>query len=322
MNASSTHDTKRGEDNRLRINLISLFADAWIKCVGAWEQENLPLVKTRHQRRSPSRNHEYLIYQALVGAWPGNGKADPDFRERFSAYLTKALREGDQETHWHAPDLEYEEDCHSFVDGILSPQHSFLTSFLPFVQKIIGQAAVFSLGQTLLKLTAPGIPDIYQGAELWDLSLVDPDNRRPVDFDRRREILDAILAKERKEAPASELSAYILSHRTSGAQKLWLIRQTLQFRKAHPDLFIHGEYLPVSAGPEVIAYRRRYQDQQILVVVTLPSTATAMPVSGIANIRGRWKNLLTGEKYNLQDSLDSQALLRSFPVALLFRENN
>ncbi|MFI5194602.1 MAG: malto-oligosyltrehalose synthase, partial [Chitinophagales bacterium] len=192
MNASSTHDTKRGEGNRLRINLISLYAAEWTGLVEKWKTLNQPFIKMQNERRSPSANDEYLIYQALTGVLPEDGEAGPEFQKRFSAYLTKAMREENQETQWEEPDAGYEKNTLDFVAAILSPEHVFLSAFLPFLKKIIFRAADYALSETLLKLTAPGIPDIYQGAELWDLSLVDPDNRLPVDFDKRKKMLDAI----------------------------------------------------------------------------------------------------------------------------------
>ncbi|MDP4249586.1 MAG: malto-oligosyltrehalose synthase [Bacteroidota bacterium] len=318
MNASSTHDGKRGEDNRLRINLISLYADEWMGLIEKWKKLNQSFIKIFRNRRSPSSNDEYLIYQALVGVMPGDGRTSREFRERFAAYLIKAMREEKRETQWEEPDLAYEKDCLDFVHAILSPDHGFLSAFMPLVKKVITRAEVFSLSQTLLKLTAPGIPDIYQGAELWDISLVDPDNRLPVDFDKRKKFLDNIISKEKE----STVLEYASKYQASGVQKIFLIRKLLQFRRSSAELFNKGQYLPVAGTPSLLAYIRKYRDQQLLIVVPLPSTDTAMDVSGISGIRGRWKSLFSNQSVTLEDSIDAGTLLKEFPVAALILQND
>jgi (1->4)-alpha-D-glucan 1-alpha-D-glucosylmutase len=319
LNASSTHDTKRGEDNRLRISLISLLADEWISLVDKWRQINQTGISRQNNQRSPSLNDEYLIYQALVGAIPEDGRISIRFRKRFNAYLTKALREEKNETNWEMPNAEYERGCHDFVNHILSPEEHFLASFLPFVNKILEKAAVYSLSQALLKLTAPGIPDIYQGAELWDLSLVDPDNRLPVDFEKRKDLLGEIMSKEDNTAAVLN---FLKAQQVSGAQKLFLIRKLLQFRKKFPDLFSKGQYLPVIGSDNLIGYIRRKEDLRLLILAPLPSGNTAMHFSGISALRGRWTNIFTGRQIELDDSINVQQILNEFPVAALIFEND
>jgi (1->4)-alpha-D-glucan 1-alpha-D-glucosylmutase len=317
LNASTTHDTKRGEDNRLRINLITLYADEWINLVEQWNLLNQPFISIYDHKRSPSANDEYLIYQALLGAIPEDLRINMAFRKRFGVYLTKTLREEKQETHWEKPNEVYEKECHDFLNHILSPAHGFLPSFLPFVNKIISRAAVFSLSQTLIKLTAPGIPDIYQGAELWDLSLVDPDNRLPVDFDKRKKMLETIMAKEEE----GSVLEYNRQHQAEGAQKIFLIRKLLHFRKNYPDLFSEGQYLPVISTANHIGYIRAHGDQQLLILVPLPSTKEETYITGISGIHGRWKNILTNQQWELDDSIDAYLLLKEFPVAALVLQN-
>ncbi|MEO6961277.1 MAG: hypothetical protein ABIY90_04875 [Puia sp.] len=319
LNASSTHDTKRGEDNRLRINLISLYAAEWIRLVEKWKTLNQPFIKMQNGSRSPSANDEYLIYQALTGVLPEDGEAGPEFKKRFSAYLIKAMREENQETQWEEPDTGYEKNTLDFVASILSPEHLFLSAFLPFIKKIISRAADYALSETLLKLTAPGIPDIYQGAELWDLSLVDPDNRLPVDFDKRKEMLNAIISGEKENEEA--VLTYTSRYRSSGAQKIFLIRKILNFRRNNPELFIQGGYVPVAGTPDLMGYIRKLTDQQLLIIVPLPSPNAIAALSGIQGVAGTWRNLLTNQAVDLTDTLDPHALLKDFPVAALVLQN-
>jgi (1->4)-alpha-D-glucan 1-alpha-D-glucosylmutase len=318
LNATSTHDTKRGEDNRLRINLISLFADEWISLNEKWNLLNGPFISVHENKRSPSANDEYLIYQALLGAIPEDQRISINFRKRFDAYLTKALREEKQETNWETPNEVYEKECHDFVNQILSPAHKFLSSFLPFAKLIISRSGIFSLSQTLLKLTAPGIPDIYQGADLWDLSLVDPDNRSPVDFEFRKKKMETIILKEKE----GGLLAYVEEHRAAGMQKLFLIRKILHFRRDHPGLFNTGEYIPVVSTAAHIGFIRANQDLRLLILAPLPSTREEPRLSGISGIQGRWKNVLTGQELGLGDSIDTALLFKSFPVAALLSQNH
>lgn len=320
MNASSTHDTKRGEDNRLRINLISLFADEWIGLVGKWRQINQPFLCTQNNQRCPSLNDEYLIYQALVGAIPEDCRISIPFRKRFDNYLTRALREEKNETSWERPDAEYEKGCLDFVNQILSPAGEFLTSFLPFVNTILREAFVFSLSQTLIKLTAPGIPDIYQGAELWDLSLVDPDNRLPVNFDKRINLLKEIISNE-EENPDAVLD-FVNARQASGAQKIFLIRRILHFRKQFPDLFSKGQYLPIISSENLIGYLRRLENRRLFILAPLPAAQPKMHFRAVSGVRGRWKNIFTGRQTALDDSIDVQLMLKEFPVAALVFEND
>ncbi len=317
LNATSTHDTKRGEDNRLRINLISLFADEWIRLIEEWKLLNGLFICVNDNRRAPSANDEYLIYQALAGAIPEDRRISMSFRKRFAAYLTKALREEKQDTSWEAPNEIYEKACHHFVSQILSPAHNFLSSFLPFVNLIISRERVFSLTQTLLKLTAPGIPDIYQGSGLWDLSLVDPDNRLPVDFEFRKKMMDTIISKEKE----GSVLTYTREQQEAGANKLFLIRKILHFRRDHPEIFHTGQYIPVVGTVAHIGYIRTCHDRRLLILAPLPSTVEEHLLRGVSGIQGRWENLLTGQEMEMADSIDTDLLFKSFPVAALVSQN-
>ena len=200
MLATSTHDTKRGEDVRARINVLSEIPDEWRGKLARWGRMNRSRRREVDGAQAPSRNDEYLLYQTLLGAWPlDEGDAGTEeFRGRIKAYMEKAMREARTHTSWTNVNEEYEQAVADFVDTLLAPAENdlFLDDFLPFQRKLSRLGALNSLSQTFIKLTAPGVPDIYQGNELWDLSLVDPDNRRPVDYELRRRLLSELKRME------------------------------------------------------------------------------------------------------------------------------
>ncbi|HNQ87542.1 MAG TPA: malto-oligosyltrehalose synthase [Verrucomicrobiota bacterium] len=235
MLATSTHDTKRSEDIRARLALLSEIPERWIAAVRRWSAMN-----DKHRRHGwPDRNAEYLWYQMLVGAWPLP-------LDRALACLEKSAREAKQFTSWHDPNAAYEAALKGFAAGTLSDPE-FLPEVERFVASLVSAGYVNSLAQTLLKLTAPGVPDLYQGTELWDLSLVDPDNRRPVDFAPRRTLLDALRA--RPEAGEFQgLLRELLENPADGRVKLFVIHRTLQHRRRYPALFQDGHYVPLYAA--------------------------------------------------------------------------
>jgi len=284
MLAATTHDTKRSEDTRARINVLSELPDEWEAAVARWSRLN-----ERHKRevegeRLPDQNAEYLLYQAMLGALEGPERqaggpqgagpallAGGTFAARISAYMEKATKEAKAHTSWLNPNEEYDAALAHFVASILDPAQSkvFLDDFLAFQQRVARFAITNSLAQTLLKLTSPGVPDTYQGAELWDYSLVDPDNRRPVEYGKRAGILSALQAVAEDERAA--LARDLLARAEDGRVKLYLITQTLQFRRAQPALFAQGAYLPLEARGErrthLCAFARSHQHQHLLVVV-------------------------------------------------------
>ena len=180
LNATATHDTKRGEDSRIRINVLSRIPDLWKTHVIQWLDMNKSFRTNINGRTVPELNDEYFIYQSLLGGLPEDFNITDEWIKRVEAYLNKALREAKVNTSWSEPDDAYEKGCEKFLEEIVKKDSPFLSSFIPFAKTVFDHAMVYSLSQTLIKLTAPGIPDIYQGCELWDLSFVDPDNRRPV----------------------------------------------------------------------------------------------------------------------------------------------
>lgn len=300
LNATSTHDTKRGEDARLRINVLSELPEEWIQLVTEWHTVNAALFTSMPDGTAPSANDEYFMYQSLVGSFPTDGVVDDVFRQRSAEFIIKALREAKTHTTYTAQNEAYEQGCVRFMTGLLQ-HHSFLKSFVPFVQKVAEVAYVYSLTQVVIKCTAPGIPDIYQGCELWDTSYVDPDNRRPVDYDYRNSMLQQI--GEQLSGRRSVLPEWLAANRKSGAEKLFITHQVLWYRKQHAALFNEGAYYPLQiAGSHhtVIAYARRWQQQWVMVVLPV-AIATAVPGSIAVQLTegapADWQDVFTGYRY-------------------------
>jgi (1->4)-alpha-D-glucan 1-alpha-D-glucosylmutase len=265
MLATATHDTKRGEDARTRIDVLSELGAAWAERVARWSILNRSRRSEIDDRRVPSRNDEYLIYQTLLGAWPveWTGKKPepgPDlesFKDRLRNYMIKALREGKARSSWARPNEPFENACAAFIAGLVdaSRPNLFLDDFLPFQERVAYFGMLNSLTQVALKLSSPGVPDIYQGCEQWDLSLVDPDNRRPVDFGRRRELLENL---------GSDWSGMIAEWPT-GAVKL-----ALTHHQTMSEVFTSGAYVPLTVhgarAEHVIAFARRSEGKSVVVV--------------------------------------------------------
>ncbi len=305
MLATSTHDTKRSGDVRARLALLSEVPSAWGRVVS-----RLAVVAGTYATRPdlPDRRDRYLFYQTLVGAWPIDAG-------RAAAYARKAAREAKLRTSWTVPDAEYEAALDRFVTGCLSDP-AFVAELEGFVATLIEPGMVNALSQTLLKLAAPGVPDLYQGAELWDLSLVDPDNRRPVDYARRRDALRSL----DDATPES-----VLARAGEGLPKLWLISRALELRRSRPaELGAGAAYRPLAAeGPRAShAFAFARADAVIAVAPRLvlrlartggwSSTRLALPAGG-------WRNVLDGEQYDGGAAVRLATLLHRFPVALLER---
>jgi len=275
MLATSTHDSKRSEDVRARIDVLSEISGLWRLRLRDWKRFNRRHKWLVNGKLTPSPNDEYLLYQTLVGAWPIEPFSGEDdwklFRERIENYMLKAVREAKQNTSWVNRNTEYETAVSSFVRALLTPgeKNRFLHDFVPFQRRIARIGFWNSLSQTLLKLTCPGVPDIYQGNELWDFSLVDPDNRRPVDFVRRQQVFANIRGLGSN--PDTLSRGRLLETPEDGRLKLYLTWKTLCLRKQSPHLFQAGEYLPLEvAGAKakhVVAFRRRFESTSVLVIV-------------------------------------------------------
>jgi (1->4)-alpha-D-glucan 1-alpha-D-glucosylmutase len=300
MLATSTHDNKRSEDVRTRISVLSEIPDRWSEALHAWSLMNAGA----WNKRTPDRHAEYLLYQTLIGAWPID-------RERCWQYMLKACREAKIRTSWHEPNSGYEENIRGFVDGVFQTPE-FIASLESFIEPLVLPGRINSLSQTLIKMVLSGVPDFYQGTELWDLSLVDPDNRRPVDFGLRT----ALLRRCR------DLSAaQVLGEVASGLPKLWMTARVLELRRERPQEFSdESRYQPmVAQGPHlgnVLAFRRG----ENLIAVVPRFTLTVAGAWGDTRLtlpRGSWTNHFTGAR--AQGSAGPAELFECFPVALLIR---
>jgi len=347
LTALSTHDTKRSEDVRARINVLSEIPDEWFDAFARWSDLN-----ARHRTQvdeidAPDRNEEYLLYQTLLGAWPIEEMDEAgwtEFRDRIRAYMGKAIHEAKVHTSWQNPYEEYDQAVDQFVVNILDPKQSaaFLNDLIPFQRRINRHGRVNGLSQTLLKLTMPGVPDTYQGTELWDFSLVDPDNRRPVDFDHRRAMLDELARRYDEPGDARRALARELAESPiDGRAKLLVVWRALQARKRWPELFSAGEYAPaLSFGTHeasLFAFHRSQGAESAVVAVPrlsvrlnfdgeFPLGEAAWEDSGIrlANVKPgtQYQNAFTGATVTTTDRdgetvLMAADLFADFPVALL-----
>jgi (1->4)-alpha-D-glucan 1-alpha-D-glucosylmutase len=320
LNATTTHDTKRGEDSRIRLSFLSAMPLEWITAVRRWRKLNRLHILPVAGRSVPSRNDEYLIYQSLLGGFPEDSIVTDEFRGRFATWLVKALREAKTETNHDAPDEAYERQCQTFVSALLQPDSVFLADFTSFARDVIRRSAAFRLSQLLLKLTAPGIPDMYQGSELWELSFVDPDNRRPVDYALRARLLRQIKTAEERGVEA--VFDLLRRHRDSGIDKLFIVYRVLHCRKQQRLLFADGEYIPVSCEGPLLAYLRRYRNDWALIAVPLlpdpheafiPGTMT-LP----AGVPGHWTDVFSGASIRTISGIPSWPEgLPTWPVILL-----
>ena len=245
----STHDTKRGEDVRARINVLSEVPDRWFQAVERWNQLNQRHKRQIDDKDAPDRNEEYFFYQNLLGAWPLEDldeQAFSSFRDRLRAYMAKSIHEAKVHSSWQNPDPEYDEAIDHFVQAVLDQDgnQAFLDDFLAFQHFISHHGMINSLAQTLLKIGSPGVPDTYQGTELWDFSLVDPDNRRPVDYTRRSFMLKDLISKQGNPA---ELVRDLVTNASDGRIKLYTHWRALTARREVPGLFSSGQYTPLPA---------------------------------------------------------------------------
>jgi (1->4)-alpha-D-glucan 1-alpha-D-glucosylmutase len=299
--ATSTHDNKRSEDVRTRISLLSEIPDRWAEILHLWSRLTTPAWKNR----TPDRHAEYLLYQTLIGAWPLS-------QERCWQYMLKACREAKIRTSWHEPNTGYEENIRGFVEGVYATPE-FIESLEAFIAPLILPGRINSLAQTLIKMVAPGVPDFYQGSELWDLSLVDPDNRRPVDFEVRARLLDRCRSLSAEDA---------LADWDSGLPKIWMTTRLLALRRRRPrDFLPQGGYQPLIAQGahlgNLLAFRRG--ENVIAVVPRFSMTVngdwgdTLLPLP-----RGIWINTFTDAR--LQGGVSPADLFGSFPVALFTRD--
>jgi (1->4)-alpha-D-glucan 1-alpha-D-glucosylmutase len=335
LNATATHDTKRGEDVRARLNVLSEIPEQWQAKIDKWHRMNQPKKKRLRNGYAPDENDEYLLYQTLVGAFPFDKKIDEDFAQRIKDYFVKTVREAKVHTTWIERNVEYEQACARFIDQVLntSGENDFLNDFVPFQQRIAHFGILNSLSQTLIKITSPGVPDFYQGTELWDFSLVDPDNRRPVDFSKRTRLLKEL--RDRAGANVLDLISELLAAREDGRIKLFLIQRALQARNENKELFNKGTYVPLevegSCRNSVISFARVHKANVALTIGSRFLTSLIGPddyplgraawrdtaVMPLPPWPRTWRDVLTGQEISSEDNILAAESLAHFPVALL-----
>lgn len=339
---TSTHDSKRSEDVRARLNVLSEMPQAWVAEVFRWRRANRAKKRTLGDGRVvPDHNEEYLLYQTLAGAWPFNFAAEREtFVERIQAYMNKAVNEAKVNLSWTSPNEDYSRALHDFVSLILDPgsgrrPNAFLDRVHRFLPPIMFFGAINSLSQVLLKITSPGVPDIYRGQEIWDLSLVDPDNRRPVDYGIRERFAGELLSRAERERKA-DICAELLSAYADGRLKLWTTLQAMRVRREHASLF-RGQYLPLFAVGQkqqhLIAFM--WQDRDLAALVAVPRFGYSLMRGALLPPIGNepwadteialppqapleYVNAFTGERVRTKENrVSCGEVFAHFPVALL-----
>lgn len=350
--ATSTHDSKRSEDVRARIDVLSEMPAQWRSSLRRWRDWNRSKKKNIDGFSAPDRNDEYLLYQTLIGAWPFE-TSDPAqweiFVDRIQHYMFKAVREAKEHSSWANPNAAYENAVNEFIRAVLDrkPKNRFLHNLEEFQYRVARVGLFNSLSQTLLKLTCPGVPDVYQGNELWDFSLVDPDNRRPVDYSQRQKLLQQLHTAEN--APECEpgcRARSLLNSLEDGRAKLFVITKALGFRREHPVFFQMANYIPLAtqgaAANHICAFARQFENDVAIIAVprlcaTLLGDKRQSPIGAEVwndtilrtppDFASReFRNVLTGEQVKVQTSEGSTSLsatdvFNNFPVALLVTEN-
>jgi (1->4)-alpha-D-glucan 1-alpha-D-glucosylmutase len=337
MNATSTHDTKRSEDVRARINTLSEIVEEWEDLLERWKVLNSPKKVWVRGVAVPEANEEVFLYQTMIGAWPLQVNEVPAFRRRLRAYMLKAVREAKVRTMWTAPNVEYENGLLRFCESILddSAENEFLESFLRAHSRLAYSGALNALSQLVLKIASPGVPDFYQGAELWDLRLVDPDNRGPVEFRKRVRFLKDLKKRELKNHQT--LLSELLLDWEDGRIKLYVTYKALNFRRKHRELFLEGEYVPLTCSGarenNVVAFIRRKENLWALVAVPRLTAKLAAPGAPLGKgVWGdsflnmpegapvSWSNVFTGQPLEAVGGgrrIPLNRVFVRFPVALL-----
>jgi len=350
LSASSTHDTKRSEDVRARINVLSEVPQEWKLRVARWSRLNRRHLTEAEGERVPDRNDEYLLYQTLVGVWPLESMGDEGYRDfvaRIQRYMQKAVHEAKVHTSWINPSPSYDQAVQQFVEAVLerSAANRFLEDFLPFQERIARLGLYNSLSQLLIKLTAPGVPDLYQGSELWNFHLVDPDNRGAVDYGLRSRMMEEVgQAAESSETTRADYAKMLVEGAYDGRIKLFATMIGLRCRMKYPELFQKGEYFPLECGgaqkQHLCAYARLYEDDAVVTVVPRlvaslvreekqPPVGSAIWEDSWVAVPpwpelGRFRHMVTGETVNTESIggrrvLPVSQVFGHVPIALLER---
>jgi (1->4)-alpha-D-glucan 1-alpha-D-glucosylmutase len=327
MIATATHDTKRGEDARARLLALSEIPDEWAKALEQWRKLAFPHLSQVNGQPSPDANDQVILLQALLGAWPlellekDDAKQFTSFQERMEGYVIKALREAKRHTSWVDPREEYENATLALLSAALDPKNGILDSFRPLAQRLSLLGMFNGLTRTVLKMTLPGVPDIYQGTEFWDFSLVDPDNRRPVDYSTRTRAIGS------EGTPDT-----LLAHWKDGRIKQHVLAKMLQDRARNPKLYSEGDYRPLdlqgSMSNHLIAYTRQWGHETMAVIVPrlwtslVPGTEPSLDPgswdgASVFLPQGRWTNVITGNALSITGEAPIADLLGEFPLAVL-----
>jgi (1->4)-alpha-D-glucan 1-alpha-D-glucosylmutase len=342
LSASSTHDTKRSEDVRARINVLSEIPEEWNRAIHRWRELNRSRKVRLDGEEVPDANEEYLLYQTLLGAWPLTAMSTDEHAEfvsRIQNYMSKALKEAKLHTSWINPNEAYDGAVREFVQAVLEPREDnrFLNDLFEFQRPIARAGMLNSLSQTFLKITAPGVPDFYQGTEIWDFSLVDPDNRRAVDYAHRQSLLASL--QEVSAGSAAQLVDALWKNALDGRIKMYVTSRALAFRRTERDLFAGGEYIPLRARgrreKHVVAFARQLLEKEVIVVASRffmrLGAAARWPLDsemwGDSSLslegqltRGRFRDVFTGIEFDAQtNGLPLSLLFAHLPVALLER---
>jgi (1->4)-alpha-D-glucan 1-alpha-D-glucosylmutase len=331
MITTSTHDTKRGEDAAARIAVLSEMPDIWQRSARRLSELASSAKTSLHGREAPDRQSEYLLYQSIVGAWPygWDGRSECEaFGQRLADYLLKAAKEAKLRTSWTNPDASYDKAVQDFARKCVS-NPAFMDEARAICERVSPYGAMNSLAQTTLRLCSPGVTDTYQGSELWNQSLVDPDNRRPVDFDIRRRLLSRV---REQSGDLTALCRVLLDSYTDGRVKLYVSHVAMVARKTQRELFLRGDYEGLVGDEHVTAFTRGFQDQRLICCVPrlcygLTRGEAAWPLGEVwgdrrvrAPFSGVYRNVFTDARIEVRSQLKLRELFAEFPLALLIRE--
>jgi len=328
MLATATHDTKRGEDVRMRIAAISELPDLWRKNLRRWQTLNRRAKRSIEEALAPDSNEEYLLYQTLLGTWPGefdDRNRHGDYVRRIQEYMIKALKEAKVNSSWIQPQEDWEEGVRQFVEKILQRGNRFVESLKSMAEQVAQLGMVNSLSQTVLKCTVPGVPDFYQGSETWDLRLVDPDNRRPVDYESLRKLQESAADADPQE---------LLANWKDGRIKLYLIQKLLKFRATNRPLFEKGDFSPIPVtgtfANSCVAFSRKLNGRLLVVAVARLTQKVGFPPIGEcwadtqialhSDTERQLVDVLTGKEFAVADPVRAAEMFGTLPVAVLWRK--